>query len=125
MFNQLSLKQSKCYLFLHEYSLKLSAQRKTQHKEIAMLSEETVLIEFTDSEPPRIKSHENWNRVYDLISQTHDCHPDPYYLQSENKTVVLMNDGNGIVRASLISTEKAHVLYNLSGGVWIELMNRE
>jgi hypothetical protein len=86
-----------------------------------MQSSDAVLITFTDSNPPRVTSHQNWVEVYDLIGRLNSNHPDPYFIQTDGKTVVLMHDGEGNVEATLKTTENAFVLYDLSGGVWIEL----
>jgi|GEM_PF-7069414 len=88
-----------------------------------MHSADAVLIEFTDSNPPRVKSHRNWEEVYRFISQLHNSHPDPYFLQSGIKAVTLVDDGDGNVKASLSTAEQAEALYDIFGGVWVQLVD--
>jgi hypothetical protein len=97
------------------------SQPKNHHQESTMKTEESTLIEFTFSNPPQIRSHESWEEVYELISDSSSRHPDPYYLQTGGHVVVLVDDGKGAVGANLLSTEEAFLPYTMMGGVWVKL----
>jgi len=86
-----------------------------------MTSNKSTLIEFTNSNPPRVTSHKSWEEVYEMIGSNYDNHPDPYFIETNGMTVILCDDGDGQVSATLRTSEKAMMQYQMFGGVWVKL----
>lgn len=86
-----------------------------------METEELTLIEFTETNPPQIKSHNNWEEVYSIIRRNNDNHEDPYFFDVNGMTIMLIDDGEGNVSASLQTEKQSLNAYMLMGGVWVTL----
>lgn len=86
-----------------------------------METDDLTLIAFTNSNPPKIRSHKSWAEVYEIIRTSSDDHEDPYIIEVSGVAVSLMNNGMGEVSATLLTIEKAHDEYILFGGVWVTL----
>lgn len=87
----------------------------------AMETEELTMVEFTATNPPKIKSHSSWEEVYGIIRSTNNNHEDPYFLEVNGMAVSLMCDDEGNVDALLQPKELAYEDLVMLGGVWIVL----